>query len=938
MTDFKINVIVDPAKADSGIDKTKKGLDDLDKRGKRLRRTLTSAFTLVAIAAAVREITRMADALTNAQNRIRLVTTSTRQLNAVTQQLFDIANRTRTAFESTATIYSRTALAVKNLGLTQREVLNFTQSLNQAIVLSGVSAQEANAGLIQLSQGLASGTLRGDELRSVLEQLPKVADVIAQELQVTRGELRLLGQQGQISAKEVITAFVTAADELDAAFAESIPTISQGFSVLRSEFIRFIGDLNSATGASEKFARLLILLADNLDIVAKGAVIAGVALAVPFAKDGVIFATRAVIGLTAAIAANPVGLLLVGLAAGITALTLFADEITVTADGFVTLGDVMQATFDFIMQGVQPVIDTLVEGFDRAITFITGAFGIINLTMDDVIKFTKVFINRFIGFYVGLGNAMRSIFSDIRQIIIDVVGQDLLDNLGQNLKRIIGFVVNGFKVIQTFAASVLTSLGLVATTISATVEGLELPDLTGSLSNTLFKVGANAKTAFLEGFDTDFIGNLENLIVPALREIDEAARKIAAERRKKIADADAGLDERPEVEDRIPFALREQLRLLDEEAKRLQLTNRERGIQNELLKLEEKLRSSNTTLSIAHRELLELRIRNTTALREQADVMDSIRSPQEALMVREEALTALYAKGAISLSELNHEMTQLVLSQSQLNIAQGEGTFVDGFLVGIESMLESVRNFRAEAGMEFGAFFTQASEGFSQAAADAIVFGTSFTDAVGNAARQAVASLLAGLIKLGVQYVLNAALGETLAATATAAGVAQAATLATAFATPAALVSLSSFGANAAPATAGIASTIAFAQTAAVIPGFADGGFVSGPGGPRDDRINANLSNGEFVVNARATSRFRPQLEAINDPSSANSANISSEASGSDGGSQSGSGASSGGVNIINVLDPSLVEDFMTSSQGDQVVVNTIERNAASINQVLRNN
>ncbi len=109
------------------------------------------------------------------------------------------------------------------------------------MAISGASAQEASAGLIQLSQGLASGTLRGDELRSVLEQLPKVADVIAQSLGITRGELRTFGEQGLITAEQVTTAFLEAGDELDRQFKQTAPTLGQAVVGLQNSFVEFGG-------------------------------------------------------------------------------------------------------------------------------------------------------------------------------------------------------------------------------------------------------------------------------------------------------------------------------------------------------------------------------------------------------------------------------------------------------------------------------------------------------------------------------------------------------------------------------------------------------------------------------------------------------------------------------------------------------------------------
>ena len=126
--------------------------------------TLGAAFGL-------RQLQQTVDTYTNIQNRLKLVTNNAEELTGVTKELFRISNDTRVAFEGTAEVYARVALAAKDLGLSQRDTLQFAESLNQAVVLSRRVTAKRRPGL-QLSQGLASGALRGDELRSVLEQLP----------------------------------------------------------------------------------------------------------------------------------------------------------------------------------------------------------------------------------------------------------------------------------------------------------------------------------------------------------------------------------------------------------------------------------------------------------------------------------------------------------------------------------------------------------------------------------------------------------------------------------------------------------------------------------------------------------------------------------------------------------------------------------------------
>lgn len=253
------------AKAVKGSKELENQFKKTDSAAALLRRTMVA----LGVSFGLRELQQLVDTYTNIQNRLKLVTDSTSELVGVTRELFEVANETRISFESTAELYARTALATKELGLSQRDTIEFTRSLNQAVVLSGASAIEANAGLIQLSQGLASGTLRGDELRSVLEQLPAVADVIAKGLGVTRGELRKMGEQGKITADIVIDAFAKAKVELDEKFGQTVPTIGQSFVVLRNNVIEFTGELDKATGASSRLAEIILTMADNINTLAK---------------------------------------------------------------------------------------------------------------------------------------------------------------------------------------------------------------------------------------------------------------------------------------------------------------------------------------------------------------------------------------------------------------------------------------------------------------------------------------------------------------------------------------------------------------------------------------------------------------------------------------------------------------------------------------------
>ena len=185
MATFPIDVVVNPGPAQRGARKVEQTLGRVERSAGNMGDAINRALGFLGVAGGIAGITQatrglveLVDTFTNVQNRLRTVTNGTAELAEATDQLFAIAQRTRSSFETTAELYARVGLASRELGISQQQTLEFTESLNQAVILSGASATEAQAGLIQLSQGLASGALRGDELRSVLEQLPVVSDVI----------------------------------------------------------------------------------------------------------------------------------------------------------------------------------------------------------------------------------------------------------------------------------------------------------------------------------------------------------------------------------------------------------------------------------------------------------------------------------------------------------------------------------------------------------------------------------------------------------------------------------------------------------------------------------------------------------------------------------------------------------------------------------------
>lgn len=218
---------------------------------------LGAAFSARAIVDAADEFQRIERAIGNA-------TKATGDSAAVSEELLRISNDTTTSLSDNAKLFQRLSVATKDLGASNRDVLDLITGLNSALVLSGASTSEASAGLIQLSQGLASGRFQGDELRSVLENLPQLAQALAKELGVTVGQLRALGAEGKLSTDTVFPALQRAVRGFTDQLAETPRTIGETTNVLKNNFLVAVGEINQALGGSTGVNGAIIGLAKNI--------------------------------------------------------------------------------------------------------------------------------------------------------------------------------------------------------------------------------------------------------------------------------------------------------------------------------------------------------------------------------------------------------------------------------------------------------------------------------------------------------------------------------------------------------------------------------------------------------------------------------------------------------------------------------------------------
>ncbi len=226
---------------------------------------------LVTVSAAISKM----DTYTGLQNRLKLVTNNQIELNKATEDTFRIAQKTYSAWDSVLQVYQRFSDNAKTLNLTMDDTARLTETVSKAVAISGASAAAADAALVQFGQALASGTLRGEELNSVMEQTPALAKAIAQGMGITVGELRTVAAEGKITSQEIVKALKNVQKDVDAMFAKTDITVSQSLTLLSNELTKFVGESGKGSGAAQALSGSIQTLAGNLDTLTTAMMLGG---------------------------------------------------------------------------------------------------------------------------------------------------------------------------------------------------------------------------------------------------------------------------------------------------------------------------------------------------------------------------------------------------------------------------------------------------------------------------------------------------------------------------------------------------------------------------------------------------------------------------------------------------------------------------------------
>lgn len=198
----------------------------------------------------------LSDTLVSTRTRLDQMNDGLQTTQELETMIYQSAQRSRGSFTDTMGLVSQLGTMAGDAFSSSKEIVQFAEQLNKQLALSGASGSSAQAAILQLEQGLASGVLRGDELNSVMEQAPALAKSIADYMQVSVGELREMGSQGQITADIVKNALFAAAEDTNAEFEKTPMTWAQVWTVASNTAVRALDPLLTAIN----------WVANNLDV------------------------------------------------------------------------------------------------------------------------------------------------------------------------------------------------------------------------------------------------------------------------------------------------------------------------------------------------------------------------------------------------------------------------------------------------------------------------------------------------------------------------------------------------------------------------------------------------------------------------------------------------------------------------------------------------
>lgn len=471
------------------------------------------------------EIRKMADAWTNMSARINNAVKSQEMGAAVMARIGQIARRTYSDIGQTTDAFVANSQALRDLGYSTQTQLDYTEALNNGLVVSNAKGQQAESVMNALAKAMAFGKLQGQNLNTVIQSGGRVAQALADGLGVTVSELRTLGAQGKLTGDVIVKALTGQLQKLREE-ADAMPAeIGDAITILRNAFTQYIGQLNEAHGVTAVFADGIIGLADNIDTVAAAAASAAAVILSRYVPG----LARAAVAQAALVATNPFLLMTTAIGGAAFALSAFGDEIHPVTGELANLHDYAAVAWEDMRAGIGAASTAIKDTFLSAVNMIVDALGGAEISMGDLADFTKQAANNIMNAFVLVYDTIVISFTKLPAAVAEAV-LNAVNRLIAGVEAGLNTVIRGVNA----AVEAINGLGEYVGITLGTMGTVTL----GRIENAYAGAGEVAGNAYLDALrktTRDRVGEV-------LGSMRERANERAAERARRKAEADAEAD------------------------------------------------------------------------------------------------------------------------------------------------------------------------------------------------------------------------------------------------------------------------------------------------------------------------------------------------------------------------------------------------------------
>lgn len=246
---------------EASVNRTERSIGSME----RAMSSLSGVAKGLLAALSVQQVASYADAWTELNNKVANSVRTGETQAEVMQRIFDVSQATQSSLNGTATLYARLERGTRTYNTSAEDLTRLTTIINQGFAVSGATAQEAENAIIQLSQGIASGVLRGEEFNSVSEQGSRLMVALADSMGVSIGQLRAMAAQGQLTTDVVVKGLLSQGDAIGKEFANTTVSIAKGLQVAGNNVTKFFGENSTVKSFAAGFRDSVITISENLE-------------------------------------------------------------------------------------------------------------------------------------------------------------------------------------------------------------------------------------------------------------------------------------------------------------------------------------------------------------------------------------------------------------------------------------------------------------------------------------------------------------------------------------------------------------------------------------------------------------------------------------------------------------------------------------------------